>query len=239
MNGPVFRNHNGAPRREPVFNMPPAVAWTAFTLIAIYVVMTFLSQEMAQRMVIDFAFIPARFTGLPPEWAMVTPSGPEWATLTMITHAGLHGGIYHLAFNVLWLMAFGTPVARALGTIRFFILFLVCAVGGAAAFWLTHPDGLVPVVGASGAISGMMAAAIRFMLAAGPLSRGALTMSPWALVPLQSPRFLAFTAAWLGINLVFGLFGSAFSGSAIAWEAHMGGYFVGALAVGLLIRRKM
>lgn len=235
MNGPDFKNEYGGPRREPMFNLPAAVGFTALTLVLVHVVLSLLPIDAARGLVIDFAFIPARFSGLPSEWAGATPAGPVWGTLTMVSHAAFHGNWAHLGFNVLWLLAFGTPVARVLGGMRYGVLFVLCAVGGAAAFWVAHPEGLVPVVGASGAISGLMAASIRLMLAGGPLSRRFLTYTGSGLAPLSSARFLAFTAAWLGINLVFGLAGSAFSEGGIAWEAHMGGYFVGALVVGFLM----
>ena len=214
-------------RREPIFNMPRVVSWTALVLLALYFVFTLLSPDLQSQIIWDFAFIPARFGELPPQYAELPHSSFGWGILTMVTHAGLHGGIFHLVFNVAWMIAFGTIVARVTGTLGFLAIFVLGAVAGAAAFWAVHPGGMVPVVGASGAISALMGGAARFFF-----SR--------RMAPLTDPRLMAFTALWLVVNLVFGIVGfeSAGQSGQIAWEAHMGGYFVGLLLIPYFVGRR-
>jgi len=217
------------PRREPIFNMPGIVMGTAVALLLLYFVYRLLPDRLQIQMLLDFAFIPARFDGLPPEFAAYTNNSAGWGVLTMVTHAGLHGGLFHLIFNVAWLVAFGTIVARVAGWFGYLSLFALGAMAGAAAFWAVHPGEAVPVVGASGAISALMGAGARFFV--GP---------PRSVpVPLTNIRLLGFTGGWLLINLIFGVSGFQVGGETgqIAWEAHMGGYFAGLLLIPFFVRR--
>ncbi len=213
--------------REPFFNMPPIVMWTAALLLLFYFTFALLPERLQLNLILDFAFIPARFGGLPPEYAALTNDSLAWAIFTMITHTGLHGGTFHAVFNAAWLVAFGTITARVVGGFGYVVIFVLGAVVGAALFWVVHPGDVVPVVGASGAISGLMGAASRFFFGPGP-------------VPLTDPRLLAFAGAWMLINLIFGFSGFEVGGETgqIAWEAHMGGFFAGLLVVPFVARRR-
>jgi membrane associated rhomboid family serine protease len=213
-------------RREPIFNMPQVVTWTASLLLLLYFLFVLQPHEVQMRLVWDFAFIPARLGQLPPEYASLPHSSFAWGLLTMVTHAGLHGSLLHVGFNVAWLAAFGTIVARVAGTRAYLITFLVGAAAGAAVFWAVHPGDVVPVVGASGGISALMGAAARFFYGPG-------------MARLTDPRILTFTAIWLAVNLIFGVggFGAGGETGQIAWEAHMGGYFAGLLLIPYLLPR--
>ncbi len=219
-------HHQGAPGREPIFNIPAIVSWTAAILIGLYLLFILLPEQMQFQILLDYAFIPARFTGLPAEYAGFTNNTPGWGVLTMITHAGLHGGLFHVVFNVLWLVAFGTPVARGAGWFGYCVIFVLGTMAGAAVFWLAHPSDIVPVIGASGAVAAMMGATMRYVFGPG-------------LAPLTDRRLLGFTAVWMVINLLFGLVGFQVGGETgqIAWEAHVGGYFAGLLLIPLVDQR--
>ncbi len=226
MKSPWDQASEGAPRRrERFFNLPPIVTWAAIGLLALYFVFIILPPDVQRQMIWDFAFIPARFGALPPEYADVPHSSALWGVLTMVTHTGLHGGLMHVGFNVAWLMAFGTVVARVGGARGFVAIYVIGAVAGALLFWAMHPAELIPVVGASGAISALMGAAVRFLYGPG-------------IARLTDPRVLTFTAIWLAVNLVFGLGGFQIGGQTgqIAWEAHMGGYFAGLFTISYFIR---
>jgi membrane associated rhomboid family serine protease len=103
-------------------------------------------------------------------------------------------------------------------------------VAGAAAHLLFHWGGVDPVIGASGAISGLMAAGLRMLPG----------MFPWAvpgeapLAPILSRQILTFSASWAVLNVVFGLAGAGILGAdgPLAWEAHLGGYLAGLLLAG-------
>jgi len=114
-------------------------------------------------------------------------------------------------------------VARRYGAVTFLAFFLAAGVVAALFYLAFNWGSTVPVIGASGAVSGLMGAGLR--------------MIPWRgekpstrLAPLLSRPIVMFSAVWLVTNAVFGLLG--FDGQTIAWQAHMGGYFFGLVAIG-------
>src|SRR5205823_3261481 len=124
--------------------------------------------------------------------------------------------------NSLWLFAFGPIVGRRWGSVLFLVFFIVCGASGAVTYLAFNCASPIPVVGASGAISGLMATALRMLPG----------QAPWAvpgeapLAPLFSRQILVFTAIWATINLLTGLTGLGMGGESglIAWQAHLGGF---------------
>lgn len=220
-------------RREPMFNVPPAVLGTLALLVGIHLLRVFvLTPAQDLDLLVRFAFIPARYE---PAIAAGAPGGLGAQIWTFFTYALIHGDFAHLGINGVWLLAFGSAVERRLGGLRFALFAAVTAAAGAGAHLLTHPGQIFPMVGASAAISGFMAAAMRFMFQPGRAVFGAGRMyrAPAAplLLALHDPRVLAFLGAWFAINLIFGL-GSISIGEgpqAIAWQAHFGGFLAGLL----------
>lgn len=194
------------------------------TLIAVHGVREFiLGEEMDQQLLLLTAFIPARYTDA------VLPGGVTAKVTTFLTHALLHGDFTHLAVNGGWLLAFGSIVARRLDADRFLLLAAISAVAGAALFLVMNWGLLQPMVGASGAISGLMGAAMRFMFQR-PSVHGGAAPSMTIAELARDPRSRMMIGSWLALNLVFGLFfGQLFSAGGIAWEAHLGGFFAGLL----------
>jgi len=185
-----------------------------------------------------FAFIPARYT--PAVLAVDTlPGGLGADVWTFVTYALLHGDLTHLAINVIWLLPFGTAVARRFGSARFLALFAASAAAGAGVHLLTHPGELLPMIGSSAAVSGFMAAAIRFVFqAGGPLGVFRGGEAPIYHVPavplreaLRDPRILAFLVVWFGLNALFGVGSVGILGvdQPVAWQAHIGGFLAGLL----------
>jgi membrane associated rhomboid family serine protease len=224
---------------EPMFNVPPVVVATVAVLASIHAVREFVLPESLDLAVLAwFAFIPARYDPTPLMEAY--PGGIAADVWTFVTYALLHGNWLHLGLNAVWLLAFGTPVARRFGAARFLSFFAMAAAAGAVAHLVTHTGDRAPMVGASAAISGFMAAAIRFVFQpGGPLDLwhardGASHLVPAAPLPatLRDPRILAFLGVWFGLNLLFGI-GSLpiFDGEQpVAWQAHVGGFLAGLLA---------
>lgn len=221
-----------SPRREPMFNVPPVVLATLALLVAIHLVRAYgLTPAQDLDFLVRFAFIPARYD---PALASTAPGGVGAWIWTFFTYALIHGDVTHLGVNAVWLLAFGSAVARRFGALRFVLFALVTAAAGALVYLLTHQGEIYPMVGASAAISGFMAAAMRFMFQSGrTVFANRMYRAPAAplSVVLRDPRALAFLGAWFAINLIFGL-GAISIGEAeqsIAWQAHIGGFLAGLL----------
>ncbi len=223
--------------RQRVFNLPPVLVAVIAVLFGIQVLRDYvLSDAAAVEFLLTFAFIPARVADAAA--AMALPGGSGARLWTFLSYALLHGDWSHLIFNTLWLAAFGGAVAWRFGTWRFLGFSAIGAIAGSALHFGLYPSSMVPLVGASAAISAHMAAAARFaFMGAGPyigaLGTGAAAYrrpAPPLAMALRDRRVLTFLGAWLVTNLLFGLFGGgSISTGAIAWEAHIGGFVAGLL----------
>jgi membrane associated rhomboid family serine protease len=226
--------------REPVFNVPPVVLWLVACLCFIHLMVAFvLPEEEAETVVEWFAFEPLRYYSTL-ELDGTLPGGFPADIWTFVTYAFLHGSWAHLIFNLIWLVAFGTPVARRFGTRRFLAFFAFTAATGALAHLISYFGEDVPVIGASAAVLGMMAAALRFVFQpGGPLGLLRLSEAETYRVPakslggmLRDPRMLLFVLVWFGLNALVALPLFAIPGieESIAWQAHVGGFVGGLLA---------
>lgn len=187
----------------------------------------------AERVAFAFGVIPAVLTGrvaLPPEIDLIPP------VASIFTSMFLHGGIWHLAGNMLYLWVFGNNIEDAMGHARYFIFYLLCGVAAVFAQVLTGPDSRIPMVGASGAISGVLGA---YMLLY-PRARVLLGM-PLGFVIVQLGRFPAIwvLAAWFLMQLVMGTLSAANAPDqgGIAFGAHIGGFIAGLVLVAFFKRR--
>lgn len=179
------------------------------------------------------SFIPARFT--PTDVAI--PGGDWGAVTSWITYMFLHGNLMHLAVNTIWLVAFGSAVARRIGDLHFLTFSALCGIGGILTHLAFHWGEFTPVLGASAAISGQMAGAMRLYFGAVKNQQiNDMRYNPQR-VPLLSvtevftePKFLLFLVIWTLLNALFGLGVVNISGAGdIAWEAHIGGFLTGLL----------
>jgi len=225
------------PKAEPILNVPPVVVALLGAMAIVHVGRQLaLSHDEDIEFLLTFAFIPARYetTLLPPG---SFPGGWGAQVWTFVTYAFIHADIMHITINSVWFLAFGSAVARRFGTARFLAFFAVTAAAGAVAHLVTHLGELFPVVGASAAISGFMAAAIRFVFqAGGPLglwrTRDAeayrVAAAPLSAA-LRDPRILVFLLVWFGLNLLVGIGTVSVPGveQATAWQAHIGGFVAG------------
>jgi membrane associated rhomboid family serine protease len=192
-----------------------------------------LSRGADLEVLLLFAFIPARYEGS----FVPLPGGLAADIWTFFTYALIHADLTHLGFNAIWLLAFGTPLARRFGAFRFLLFCVVTAAAGALAHLLTHSAQVQPMVGASAIISGAMAAAMRFAFqpGGGMHWRGNMHLPAVPLpVALRDPRVLVFLAVWFGLNLLFGLGSVPLLGNdqPVAWQAHVGGFLAGLLLFG-------
>jgi membrane associated rhomboid family serine protease len=200
--------------REPVFNAPWPVAALGVLIVGGYGLQTFFPLE---PVVMGWGFTPT-----------LIAARPE----TLVTAIFLHGSWPHALMNAAFAVAFGAPVARFLGVdfrgVAAFVLFyLVTGILANLAFAAVHPHEAIPLVGASGAVSGLMGGTARLIAGRG-----------WRIGPIFSPPVLTLGAATIVVNLLVVLTGLApgLDGATIAWEAHLGGYLAGVLLIPVAAR---
>ena len=226
--------------REPVLTLPAAL--TAYVgLLAVIHLRVLLPPDLENWTIDVFGFIPKRYDST--LLAIDFPGGAGAKVWTFVTYSLLHANLSHLGFNVLWLLPFGSALARRFGAIRFFAFMAVTATAGALAHLVTHEHAVAPMIGASASVSGTMAAAIRFAFVQGSFlsfSRGDADAA--ARVPalsltraLRNPRVLGFLGVWFGVNIIFGVGSIAIGadGASVAWQAHIGGFLAGLMLFSL------
>jgi membrane associated rhomboid family serine protease len=189
-----------------------------------------LSREGATAVIYALGVIPALLTGH--AVADFTAFPPA---LTVLTSMFVHGGFWHLAGNLLYLWVFGNNVEEAMGHVRFLFFYLLCGVGAVAAQVLPNPASEIPMVGASGAISGVLGA---YMLLY-PRARVLLGL-PLGFVIVELGRWPAIwvLVAWFVMQLVMGAISAASTApGGVAFGAHVGGFVAGCVLVTVFRRR--
>jgi len=220
-------------RSEPIFNVPPVVIATIAVLLAVHASRVLvLTEAQDDQFLLAFSFIPARYEAYLASGSL--PGGFGADVWTFFTYAFIHASLLHIGLNLAWLLPFGTAVARRFGAWRYVLFMLVTSAAGALAYLIGDPDPMAPMIGASAAISGAMAAAMRFAFQQGGslLGDGEVYRVPARSLSatLTDLRFLLFLAVWLGLNALFGLGTMSIGGDdgqAVAWQAHIGGFFAG------------
>ncbi|MEO1041067.1 MAG: rhomboid family intramembrane serine protease [Pseudomonadota bacterium] len=226
----------GAPfRGGPILNLPTPIGQiVVFTIAAFFLSLILPSPFTGGPLFLDLAFIPLRFL------AQIEEGRYLIAVIPLVTHIFLHGGLGHLALNMLWLMVFGSGTARRLcventtpadasrNITVFMAFYLSSGVAGALTHFAAHPFDDVPMIGASGAISGLMAGTLRFALRLfAPMGA---EYGP--LAPIWARPLLVASSIYIGLNIATGIAGAMMTDGQvmIAWEAHIGGFVFGLVA---------
>ncbi len=222
-------------RNPPIINAPPLVTALMLMIVAAHAVRV-LSGAWLEGVFIDYgAVFPDRFwawAGADIPRAMQPPDGPLQALLPLVGTAFVHGDWGHLLMNSIFLIALGKPVYEALQQmsrsargrdITFLALFFASVAGGSLAHIVAYYPSGPPAIGASGGVSGLLAAVLLMQQKQGGqiLERG----------------FLAATGVFVVANIALAFFGPQLLGASIAWQAHLGGYVTGAILFRLLIAR--
>jgi membrane associated rhomboid family serine protease len=154
-------------------------------------------------------------------------------SLTLITSLFLHGSILHLLGNMLYLWIFGNNIEDAVGHIKFVLFYLISGIAASMTHILLNMDSMVPVIGASGAISGVMGA--YFLLY--PRAK-VLTLIPFFIFIriIKVPAFF-FLGLWMILQIMSSISVSGAGEAGIAWFAHIGGFIAG-LILAPLFRKK-
>ncbi|HET8568390.1 MAG TPA: rhomboid family intramembrane serine protease [Candidatus Limnocylindria bacterium] len=160
---------------------------------------------------------------------LVHQPGPSPIWLTLFSSMFMHGGYEHIFGNMLFLFIFGDNIEKALGMVKYAAFYLVCGVLASLAHVLSAPESTIPSLGASGAISGVLAAYLVFF----PHNRVRVLMGFRYVT--QVPALLMI-GLWAVLQFVNGLSSIAVSAqtSGVAWFAHIGGFIAGAILAFLL-----
>lgn len=212
--------------RQPVFNLPGILTGTVLALTGIYLADAYLLSDVWREwLLVHFAFTPLRYVYPLSEQAY------EWLW-TPFTYSLMHGSMQHLLFNGLWLIAFGAPVVRRIGAARYVAFWVLSA--AAAAFFHAALNWGEPTVliGASGVISALMAAACRFAFPRhGGYDRNYGHLYPRQTIvgALGNRTVVVFVALWFAGNIFIAIGMPLIDAGSdtIAWDAHIGGFLFG------------
>ena len=198
----------------------PVITWSIMALcVAVFLFQLGLDAESERRFLFSYGAIPALITGAvlrPPAFAEV----PDWATL--ITSVFLHGGFLHLGGNMLYLWIFGDNVEDAMGAVKFTIFYIICGAAAVLAHTAIDPDSVTPLVGASGAIAGVLGAYLMLY----PRAQVRVLVVILIFVRFISLPAVAVLAGWLLLQFIAAP-ASLSGNSGVAYFAHIGGFAAG------------
>jgi len=218
----------------------PGIPWVNVAIIALNVIV-FLYQLVDPNFTNGYSTVPAEITSgkdIIGSFLLVAPDGtsvqideapgpnPIW--LTLLTSMFMHGGWLHIGGNMLFLFIFGDNIEKAYGHIKYLIFYLVCGIIAGLAHVLSQPDSIIPSLGASGAISGVMAGYLVLF----PTNRVKviLTLGVIFLRPFMVPA-VVMIGIWALLQFVNGIGSIAVTDqtSGVAYWAHIGGFIAGAV----------
>ena len=229
--------------KQPILRAPLIVLGLIGIMLALQVLMAFGGYAMRNELIVALGLFPARLFaegmgGLPGTWVQ--------GVINLFSYGLLHGSWTHFILNAVWLLAFGAPVARRLGPRKFVFLFMACTMlAGLGQIYAAGLEAyLIPIIGASGGVAGLMGAAARFAFPDSKWLDPTQQDTERRLLRLRDvPRrrpVVIFIVIWVIINLAFGFLGpygmASPDGAAvnIAWIAHLVGFFTGLLLIGWL-----
>ena len=177
-----------------------------------------------------FGVIPARVLHLD-SWFSASIYNPA---LSVATSMFMHGGWLHLAGNMLYLWIFGNNVEDSMGHFRFIIFYLLCGFAAASAQVLSAPESTVPMIGASGAVSGVLGA----YLILHPFARVHTLVILIIFIQIVELPAILVLSVWFLMQIMSSLAAPA-GAAGVAWYAHIGGFLVGLLLIRFFQNRKL
>ena len=187
-----------------------------------------LGSYVGQRYLLYYGLIPCSLTG------SCQVSGRAFSPeVTLITSMFVHAGLFHFGGNMLYLWIFGNNVEDAMGRVRFLLFYLLCGCAAAYAQILMGPASRIPMVGASGAVSGVLGAYLLLFPHARVLTLIPVGFLPW-IVEVRAGFVIGF---WIVVQILNGFLTFTHEGGGVAWFAHIGGFVAGCILIGLFKRR--
>ncbi len=217
-------------RDDNLIRQTPVATMTIIGLcVAVFLYQEALPGRGGEIVALGFGMIPSVLFGT----NQLDPGIPHVAPwLTIFTSMFLHGGFLHIAGNMIYLWVFGRAMENALGPVRFVLFYLLCGVAAALTQAFIESNAEVPMIGASGAISGVLGGYLLLF----PRAR-VLVLFFWGLITTFNLSAKALLLWWIAIQLL-SLFLSAKGEGGVAWYAHVGGFVAGLLLVHLFRPRR-
>jgi len=198
----------------------PFFTWAILAAcIGVFIWQVSLGQNAEERLVYTYGFVPALLLGHAKLNAILQAPAP---VLTLFTSMFMHGSWLHLAGNMLYLWIFGNNVEDIMGHIRYVIFYLVCGVAAALTHGLSNPDSTIPMLGASGAISGVLAAYVLVF----PAARVTVILPLGILLYPMKIAAIFVVGFWFVIQLISAAMTDP-SQPGVAFLAHVGGFVAG------------
>jgi membrane associated rhomboid family serine protease len=194
------------PPSQPILNLPPMVKNLCIINLTVFIFLYLFGDKIPQEVFYNLAFVPMRYFSF--------DALNIFALTSIVTHMFVHAGWFHLLINLGMLMAFGSGVEKLFGGRKFLLFYIVTGIGGAFTHAVFYPQLDVPMIGASGAISGLFGAVLFLMQDAGLMGKGYKNLIP-------------AIAVWIGVSIFFGIFGVPGVEGNIAWTTHIGGFVFG------------
>ncbi len=160
---------------------------------------------------------------------------PLHPLMTVFTSMFLHGGLLHLVTNMLFLWIFGDNIEDRLGHVRFVIFYLLCGMAAAYGHAVTEPSSMMPMIGASGAVAGVLGA---YLLLFPHAKVHTLVFFGFFIQVLRLPALLVI-GFWVVIQFINGLISTgAPARGGVAWFAHIGGFISGIILIKILLKKR-
>lgn len=207
---------------NPTLRVPVVTVAIIAACVVVSLYQLALSEREEQVFALGFGMIPSVLFGERQLSASI-PSVDPW--LTVITSMFLHGGLLHLAGNMVYLWVFGNNIEDAMGHVRFVVFYLVCGAAAALAQAYVEPDSSIPMIGASGAVSGVLGA----YLVLHPHAR-VVVLFFYGLVTTVTLPAMAVLGWWIVVQVVNVLIAEPGQGG-VAWYAHIGGFIAGMVLI--------
>jgi membrane associated rhomboid family serine protease len=182
--------------------------------LAVFAYQMSLGARGAQLFVFEHGFVPEQMS-----------DGTLDAWVSPLTSMFMHGGLMHIASNMWFLHIFGDNVEDELGHVRYALFYVACGLFAVGAQYVIDPDSTIPMVGASGAIAGVLGAYYRFF----PHARVVALIPIFILITVRELPAVLFLILWFVIQLLSGVgsLGASSAGGGVAYFAHVGGFVAG------------
>lgn len=199
---------------QPAINLPPATLALIALTLGTHALLECLAPRSVWMLYEVLGFVPHRYSG---GYAI------DWtAFVAPFAYLFLHGDWMHLLVNLVTLAAFGAGVERRVGASTMLSMYFLCGLVAAAAHFVVYPDSDDPVIGASGAISGLMAGALLVLR-----ERGAMGRNP----------LIYLAGLWIAVFTLPDILSLSVSGARVAWVAHLGGFVAGLVFFQAFVKR--